>query len=162
MKEIQEQIQIIKKIIEGILDKMTIEAEIDILEEEENIPRFVIRTQQAGILIGENGQCLFALNHLLKKIAENEFLKRNTQRIQFSLDINDYRVKKNEELRTLARMNAQRVRYFKKEVELEPMTAYERRIIHSTLSEYPDITTESVGEGDYRHVVIKPLDTAEK
>jgi spoIIIJ-associated protein len=108
-------------------------------------------------LIGENGQHLIALNHLLKKLAENEFKKNELEKIQFFLDINDYQAKKIEELKNLAKMNAQRVRYFKKEIELESMSSYERRIIHASLTEYPDITTESTGAEPNRRVIIKPL-----
>ncbi len=153
----ENQIQTIKKILEDLLEKMTINAEIDIIEGEDH-PQFVVRAQEAGILIGENGQRLSALSHLLKRIAENEFTKNNLEKIQFSVDINDYQAKKNEELKNLARMSAQRVRYFKKEIELEPMTAYERRVIHAALTEYPDITTESIGESPNRRVVIKPFE----
>jgi spoIIIJ-associated protein len=157
MDQVQTQIQKIKTTLEILLEKMTIEAEIEILEGGEH-PQFVIRAQEAGILIGENGQRLSALNHVFKKLVEAEFKKEEIEPVQFSLDINDYQAKKNEELKNLARMSAQRVRYFKKEVEMEPMTAYERRIIHAALTEYPDITTESVGETPFRRVVIKPLD----
>ena len=51
----------------------------------------------------------------------------------FLLDVNDYQMKRIEELRNIARMSAQRVIFFKKELEMEPMTAYDRRIIHSVL-----------------------------
>jgi spoIIIJ-associated protein len=98
-----------------------------------------------------------ALNHVLKKLSECECKKKNLETIRFFLDVNDYQTKKNEELKNLARMTAQRVRYFKKEIELEPMSSYERRIIHATLGEYPDISTESKGEGLERRVVIKFL-----
>ena len=149
------QIKIIKTLLDKILEKLTVEGEIEILEDAE-CPQFIIRTNEAGVLIGENGQHLVALNHLLKKISENEFKKQNLDAIRFFLDINDYQAKKNEELKNLARMMAQRVRYFKKEIEMEPMTSYERRIIHAALTEYPDIMTESAGEEPNRRVVIKP------
>lgn len=153
----EEQIRIIKALLETILEKLTIEGEINVIESSE-CPQFIIKTQEAGILIGENGQHLIALNHLLKKIIENEFKKNNLERIQFFLDINDYQIKKIEELKNLARMSAQRVRYFKKEIELEPMSSYERRIIHAALTEYPDIITASTGEEPSRRVVIKPYE----
>ena len=73
------------------------------------------------------------------------------------LDINDYHKKRIEEVKDLARMHAQRVRYFKKDIEMRPMNSYERRIVHTVLQEYPDIETESVGAGLERRVVIKPL-----
>lgn len=149
------QTTIIKSLIEEILEKMTIKGDIEILEDDE-CARFVIRTQESGILIGENGQNFIALNYLIKRIAEQRFKEKNEERIHFSLDVNDYQAKKIEELKNLAKMTAQRVRYFKKEIAMEPMTSYERRVIHSALTEDPDIITESTGEGLERKVVIKP------
>ena len=152
----ESQIQIIKSLIRVILDKLSVSGEIEIFENSEGI-QFTIRTKEAGLLIGEDGQNLFALNHLLKRIAENEFRKNNLGKIQFLLDINGYQAKKIEELKNIARINAQRVRYFKKEISLDPMNSYERRIIHSVLTEYPDIMTESSGEEPNRRVVIRPF-----
>ncbi len=121
-------------------------------------PQFIIKTKEAGLLIGEGGQNLFALSHVLKRLVESEFKKRELERIQFLLDVNGYQIKRIEELKNTARINAQRVRYFKKEISLEPMNSYERRIVHSFLTEYPDITTESTGEEPNRRVVIKPFE----
>lgn len=150
----EQQIEIIKLLLGEFLEKMTIVGEINIIKSEE-YPQFIIRLEEAGILIGEKGQNLVALSHLIKKMAECEFKKKNLENIQFLLDINDYQAKRIEELKNIAKMAAQRVRYFKKEIEMEPMTSYERRIIHSALSEYPDIITESLGEEPERRVVIK-------
>lgn len=152
----EKQKQIIKSLIEEFLDKMTVRGEVEIMESSE-CPQFIIRTKEAGILIGENGHNLTAMSHLLKKITENELKKNELEKIQFFLDVNDYQAKKIEEIKNLAKMSAQRVRYFKKELEMEPMSAYERRIIHAALTEYPDIATESTGEGLERRVVIKFL-----
>jgi spoIIIJ-associated protein len=157
MDKEQIKIQTIKLLLEALLEKMTIKAEVEILDGGE-YPQFGVRAQDAGILIGENGQRLSALNHLFRKMVDADFKKKEIEIVQFSLDINDYQTKKNEELKNLARMSAQRVRYFKKELEMEPMTAYERRVIHAALTEYPDIMTESVGETPNRRVVIKPLE----
>lgn len=150
----EQQLEIIKLLTGQILEKLGISGEISVLESGE-CPQIIIRTQEAGLLIGENGQHLIALSHLLKKIADNKFKKNNLEKIQFLLDVNDYQAKKIEELKNLARMSAQRVKYFKKEVEMEPMSSYERRIIHSALTEYPDIETKSTGEDPNRRVVIK-------
>lgn len=155
--EILNQIQVIKLLVEEMLDKMSVVGEVEVLEDNE-CPQFIIKTKEAGLLIGESGQNLFALSHLLKRLAENEFKKRELEKIQFLLDINGYQMKKIEELKNLARLHAQRVRYFKKEIILEPMNAYERRIVHSFLTEYPDIITESTGEDPNRRVVIKPFE----
>ncbi len=154
----EKQSKIIELLIKQILEKIGIAGRVDILKSEE-YPQFIIRTQEAGLLIGENGQHLIAFKHLLKKIADNEFRKNNVEKIPFLLDVNNYQAKKIEELRNLARMSAQRVRYFKKEVEMRPMTSYERRIIHSTLAEYLDIETKSSGEDPNRKVIIKLYST---
>ena len=136
-----------------MMEKMSIKADIEILENNEST-QFVIKTEESGILIGENGQNFVALNYVIKRITDKKF--KDDEKFHFSIDVNDYQLKKIEELKNLARMTAQRVRYFKKEIAMEPMTSYERRIIHATLTEYPDIITESVGEGYDRKVVIKP------
>ena len=146
----------IKLILEEVLSRLTIEGQVNFCEDDD-YPRFIIKTQEAGILIGEDGKHLIALSHIIKKITENKLKNDNLENFSFFLDVNDYQMKKIEELKNLARMNAQKARYFKKEVEMEPMSSYDRRIIHSALSEYLDIKTESVGEGMDRRVVIKPI-----
>jgi spoIIIJ-associated protein len=151
----ESQIQTIKKIIEDILDKLTIEASVEVIEVAEG-PRFTIRTPEGGLLIGEGGKNLISLNHLVKKISSHRIYPEEKKKTQFSLDVNDYQAKRMEDLRNIARVNAQRVRYFKKEVVLRTMTSFERRVIHATLSDSPDITTESQGREPRRQVVIKP------
>ena len=149
------QLEKIKIIIEALLEKLKVRGEVEFMETGEGT-RFLIKTYEGALLIGENGQNLLALNHLVKKIAEHDLSVGDEEKIVFSLDVNDYQAKKIDDLKNLARLNAQRVRYFKKEITLKPMTSFERRIIHAVLTESPDITTESVGEEPNRKVVIKP------
>ncbi len=151
----EKQLKIIKSLIEGVLEKMNVEGEV-LVKESAECSQFIIKTGEAGLLIGENGQHLAALNHILKKIIENEFRKNDLERIYFIVDINDYQAKKNEDLKNLAQMGAQRARYFKKDVTLKPMNSYDRRIVHATLTAYPDIETGSIGQEPERRVVIKP------
>ncbi len=139
-----------------MLLKMTIEGDIEVIDEVDGA-RFNIKTRSNNALIGNNGQNLSSFSHLVKKIADAKFKKDNIEPLQFSVDANDYQLKKTEDLKGLAKMNAQRVRYFKKEVILPHMNSYERRIIHTALAEYPDIKTESIGEGEDRRIVVKPL-----
>lgn len=113
-------------------------------------PFFVVKTEEAPLLIGERGQNLDALSHVVRKMAGK---KDKTQR--FVVDVNWYVKKHFEELRDRALMGAERVKYFKKEVILQPMTSLERRVVHLTLQNHPDIMTESTGNGSQRHVVIK-------
>jgi spoIIIJ-associated protein len=154
--ETENQIKIISTLLEELLEKMTVIGQVE-CSEMDGGPVFTIKTREAGILIGEDGKHLIALSHIVKKMAENKLKKDNLDDIPFLLDVNDYQMKRIEELRNIARMSAQRVIFFKKELEMEPMSAYDRRIIHSVLGGYPDIKTESVGEGFDRRVVIKPI-----
>lgn len=139
-----------------MLLKMTIEGDVEIIDEIDGA-RFNIKTRNNNTLIGNNGQILNSFSHIVKKIADIKLKKDNIEPLQFSVDVNDYQLKKTEDLKNLAKMNAQRVRYFKKEVILPHMNSYERRIIHTALAEYPDIKTESTGEGEERRIVVKPL-----
>lgn len=141
----------IQKVMQALLDKMGISATINMIDYADG-PHFVIKTKDGGLLIGEKGQNFLALNYILKKIIDKELGERNA----FSIDVNDYQKQKIDSLKDLAKMSAQRVRYFKKEVIMEPMNSYERRIVHAALTEYPDIITESSGEEPRRRVVIKP------
>ncbi len=164
-----EELETIKTIIETLLDKLSLKGEVDFMETGEGT-RFLIKAREGALLIGENGQNLLALNHIVKKIAERvlkeggdaqpglpgQACPARGEKIIFSLDVNDYQAKKIDDLKNLARLNAQRVRYFKKEIVMKPMTSFERRIIHAILTECPDIITESTGEEPNRRVVIKP------
>lgn len=136
--------------VKEFLQNMNIEARVEEGVIGDSVA-FLVRTDDAGLLIGEDGQNLFALNYVLRKIIERKTQKPD---VQFIIDVNDYQRRRFDELRDRARMSAQRVRYFKKEVTLEPMSAFERRIVHMALQEYPDIETQSIGQGPERHVVI--------
>ena len=148
----QKNTQTIQTIISDILDRIGVSYSLE-AQEGSDVTWFVARTDDSALLIGEGGKNLIALNYLIRRLAE----KKLKEEFQFVLDINDYHKKRIEEVKDLARMHAQRVRYFKKDIEMRPMNSYERRIVHTVLQEYPDIETESVGAGLERRVVIKPL-----
>lgn len=121
-----------------------------------SIPYFNVLTDDARLLIGARAQNLMALEYLLKRFVEKEpgLLPEGVR--GFFLDVNGYRLHHIEELKTDAKNMAKKVRLYRTELTLQPMPPFERRIIHMTLAEYPDITTESAGEGEARRVVIKP------
>lgn len=148
----QEKIQVIETIISDILERVGISHTLEIQESADGV-WFVVRTDDSYLLIGEGGKNLVALNYLVRRLVE----KKLGEPFVFLLDINDYHKRRLEEVKDLARMHAQRVRYFKKDIEMRPMNSYERRIVHTVLQEYPDIKTESIGERQERRVVIKPL-----
>ena len=108
---------------------------------------------KVSMLIGERGNNLVAVEHLLKKIINK---KKGEEEQRFTLDINDYRMKRMEDLKQDVKNAAREVRLYHRESPLRPMSSFERRIVHLLLEEYPDITTESVGADPERRVVIKP------
>ena len=112
---------------------------------------YTILTDDAQKLIGPRGETLRALDFLVKRIAE----QRGAERAHFVVDVNGYQVKQIKDIETRAKMMAERAKSFEYDVEMPPMSAYERLIVHATLSEMPGITTESHGEGRDRRVVIK-------
>lgn len=110
-----------------------------------------VTSPQSEALIGPKGEHLRALNHLARKIAET----RAGGDVSFVIDVDGHLENELERIRGNARMLAQRARLFKHEVELDPMTAYERLVIHELFAEDPEIQTESRGEGKFRHIVLK-------
>ncbi|MFA5841617.1 MAG: R3H domain-containing nucleic acid-binding protein [Candidatus Paceibacterota bacterium] len=147
----------IKSIIEELLQKLSAEfVSVDFSDEEgDGVIRFAIKTNEPDVLIGRDGITLLAMNHVVRKMAEKEDDPLNPK---FIIDVNDYQKNKLDELKQKAKMMAERARFFKSSIPLEPMSSYERMIVHSFLSVFDDLATESAGEGPLRHVVIKYKD----
>ena len=144
----------IKQKTEELLKSMGIDAQV-IVEDfsGSETARVALSTQESGFLIGYQGGNLQSFEYLLKKILQKEMGTFPS----FFVDVNGYRVQYLEGLKEEARIVAKKVRLYRKEARLRPMNAFERKIVHSALAEYPDITTESRGDGPERRVVIKPL-----
>lgn len=144
----------VKKKISRMLEIIGIEAELEVRDAigPDDVARFTILTDDARVLIGHNGQNLHSLEYLLKRMLQKE----QGDIPRFFLDVNGYRANRLDELKEEARGVAKKVRLYRKEVRLRPMNSFERRIIHTALAEYPDITTESIGDAEQRAVVIKP------
>lgn len=111
------------------------------------------------LLIYKNGEALASINHIIHKIIEKEIGEGEDPGISVIFDVNNFQKKKVDSLKTIAHMMAERARFFKSSVEVDPMPPFDRRIIHEFLSEIPDIETESTGVGPHRRVVIKYRDT---
>ncbi len=144
----------VKQEIKFMLEHMSFGDELEEIEAHQGTTsRFSVKLKgEANLLIGERGVNLAALEHLLKKIIH----KKTGEGYKFTLDINDYRMKRLEDLKQDVKSAAKEVRLYRKEVPMRPMSSFERRIVHLLLAEYPDITTESIGEESERYVVIKP------
>jgi spoIIIJ-associated protein len=155
-------LQRIKEIIENTLKAMGVS--FDSVDVSENAttssPKFTIKTKESAMLIGIKGANLFAFNHLVKKIV-SKGKEEDEDQTKFFIDVNDYHERVEYELRNKARIMADRARSFKTNIELEPMSSYERMVVHSFLQEMSDIKTESIGFGKDRRVVIKFVENLE-
>ncbi len=111
-----------------------------------------ITSKDSKELIGPHGEHLRALNTILRRLVE---AKQGEEAANFLVDINGYYEEKMEVVRGNARMLAQRARLFKHDVEMSPMSPYERLVVHELFSDDPEIQTESQGEGKFRHIILK-------
>lgn len=115
--------------------------------------------ESAGMLIGHHGETLDALQYLANLTANKGDDDRDDY-TKITVDIENYRAKREETLRTLARRMAARVKKNGRSMTLEPMNPYERRIIHSEVQDIEGVSTYSVGSDDNRKIVICPEDRA--
>ena len=143
----------IQKIIEEFLPQLGIAYEkVEFLEGDLGVV-FNIFSEESKLLIGTGGANLLALNHIIKRMVERE---EGEAHPPFMVDVNGYQSQHNKELGERARVLAERVKTFSSEVEMEPMSPYERMVVHSALAGDSGVETESAGRGRDRHVVIRP------
>lgn len=136
-----------------VLDKMNIKADVEsqYMDHALSLKIVGIDERDTGIIIGRHGETLDALQYLVNLVAN----RHADHYIRVSLDVNNYREKRVKSLENLAHSMARKAKKYKKNMRLEPMNPYERRIIHSTLQNVSQITTTSDGEEPYRRVIIK-------
>ncbi|MCM2338942.1 MAG: hypothetical protein NDI62_00590 [Burkholderiales bacterium] len=121
---------------------------------------FSVEVSQPHYFWERGGEALSAINHIARRMIETKnpsSLEQGEKQegLGILIDINGFQKKKVESIHAIAHMMAERARYFKSNIEIDPMTAFERRIVHEFLSDATDIKTESQGEGPSRRVVIK-------
>ena len=114
-------------------------------------PVFEIEGDDSGLLIGRRGETLRALQFMVKFIAGRQL----GERVNLMIDVEGYQQRRYDSLANLAQRVAQRVASNGRSITLEPMPPNERRIIHMTLSEHASVTTESIGAGNERQVVVR-------
>ncbi|MBR6915943.1 MAG: KH domain-containing protein, partial [Clostridia bacterium] len=118
-------------------------------------PAINISGDDKGILIGHHGETLDAIQFLVNLSSQRRAgIKSGKETVKIKIDVENYRAKREEALRILARKMAGRAVKYKKNMFLEPMNPYERRIIHSELQSYPGVSTHSVGSDKNRKIVI--------
>jgi len=146
----------IKTIMEQIFNHTGCDLSKCEFSEEDGMLWCMIETPDSRFMIGREGETLRSLNHLVRKIIEKNQGEESTQKL--FIDINGYQKKRFESLKNIAHMMAERARYFKSNIEVDPMPAYERRIIHMFLENSKNIKTESEGYGPDRRVIIKYIE----
>ena len=149
-----------KSVIERLLTAMGVAASVvpyakPFVEEEEAATAsiaFDIKGGDLGILIGRRGQTLSCLQYIVRLIVSHQ----TKVGVPITIDVEGYKQRRHESLQALAQRLAEQVKVKKVPFTLEPMPAYERRIIHLTLAGHPDVATYSIGVGEARKVVIAP------
>lgn len=149
-----------KKVLEELLRLMDLPSKVTLSHEftvtgpegEASSMGLNIEGDDLGILIGRKGQTMVSLQHIVRLIMSHKM----DVKIPIILDVEGYKQRRCEGLRTLAKKLADQVRVRRVPFTMEPMPAFERRVIHLALAEHPDVTTESTGEGEMRKVVIIP------
>ncbi len=121
-----------------------------------------IEGADTGVLIGRHGETLDSLQYLSNLALNNELEKTGAECPRITVDIEGYRARREETLRGLAKRTADKVKRYKRNIALDPMSSYERRIIHSALQNDPLVMTASVGSDEHRKVVIHYVGGAKK
>ena len=135
-----------------IFEYMGIKPAINITEVEDSTVEIDIEGQNLNFLIGYRGESLDALQNILGMV----LYKECGEWVHVVIDINGYRKQKQEKIEQITKGYIDKVRFFGKEVEMSPMNPFERRQVHTFISQYDDIISESTGEGASRRVVLKP------
>lgn len=146
----REDVEITVDVLQHILRYMNIHATVQVRSNSPLTLNIHGINENLGLLIGRRGETLAALQLLVSLIVSH----RTRHRMRIVVDAENYRQRREENLRSLALRVAQQVRSYRRSIALEAMPPNERRIVHIALADSNDISTESIGEGDERRVVI--------
>ncbi|GAB4574976.1 MAG: hypothetical protein Kow0077_24170 [Anaerolineae bacterium] len=154
-----EEARIARETLQELLSKMGVQATVEAAyapaaDEEESSPLVLqVTGKDLGMLIGRRGETLAALQYITRLIVSRELQRR----VDLVVDVEHYKARREQRLHSLALRMAKQAVQRGRTVKLEPMPAYERRIIHLTLRDRTDVFTQSEGEGEYRKVTIVPV-----
>ena len=140
--------------VKQLLTDIGLNAEAELYSCEDGTRRITIVGDDASALIGHHGDTLDALQYLANLASAKKNAKGERDKSRVTIDIEGYRKKREETLRALARRMAQKALRNKRSVMLEPMSAYERRIIHSEIQGIEGVSTNSIGADNNRKIVI--------
>ncbi len=153
----------VQNLIKELVEKLTITINtIQVTEDKGNTTWFSLEVNEPHFFLNKEGEALHALSHVVRRIIENKDMAGvqeesdgEKKKGSILIDINDFQKKRVEAIRAIAHMMGERARYFKSNIEVDPMSAFERRIVHEFLADTVDLKTESAGFGPSRRVVIK-------
>lgn len=140
-------------ILDNVLGLLLLEGNYDIEESDEAL-QVLIETKDAGRLIGFKGENLESLQLLLNQLMSRKAAGDEYKRVL--VDVEGWRKQKEEELASLAKGWIAEVKESGTELELEPMSPWQRRVIHMVVGESEGVESESIGEGRDRHLIIRP------
>ena len=143
----------VREVIERILDAVGVRARIEIIEDDETVTATVVG-RELGLVIGKHGQTIDAIQYLANAIV---WRGRGDERKAVVVDAAGYRARREATLGALAQRSAERAVSSASPVELEPMTAVERKVVHVCLKDFPGVATRSEGTEPNRFVVIDPV-----
>jgi spoIIIJ-associated protein len=157
----QEQIDTLKTLLEQIFAHIGIDPKFTIEDNpEDNSLHVDIWDGDLSFLIGYRGHCLKALKYYLGLALNRELEESDWTRV--TVDIDGYIERRKEKVEDIARTHIDKVRFFGNEVHMPHMDSSERFMVHNYVGQYPDVISESEGQGFSRHVVLKPLEGAEE
>ena len=139
--------------LQGVLERMGITADIDVNEGDDKIV-LEIQTADPEVVIGRKGQAIDALQHLVSKVVYRERAGEKGKPIV--VDAGGYREKHVQRLQSLAQRMGEKALATQAIVELSPMSAHDRRIVHMAIAAIPGLSSRSEGEGDDRHILVVP------
>ena len=148
--------------VKNLLADMQIEAEVTMTDGDNDDKLISVTGEGASVLIGHHGDTLDSVQYLANLAANKREDGEKHKFVRVTIDVEGYRAKREEALRALARKMADKVLRYKKSVMLEPMTPYERRIIHSEVQKIDGVSTNSIGSDGNRKGVMYLDDGSKK
>ena len=141
-----------RELLERVVSALDVDARVDVSESDEEVVA-TVTGGDLGVLIGRHGQMIDALQYLANAMAHRSV---GDERRRIVVDAAGYRARRSATLETLARRSAEQASATGRRVELEPMSAVERRIVHEALKDDPEVETASEGAEPNRYVVVLP------
>jgi len=147
-----EVVEVAKEVLETLIKLMKVSADVSVTQATiDELPVTIdIEGDDLGVLIGRRGQSLASLQYVVRLIVAEKLKVW----VPINVDVAGYKKRRYESLQSLALRLAEQVKRNRRLIMLEPMPADERRIIHLALADHPDVTTQSMGEGEMRKVAI--------